>query len=429
MAFDPIGYINTPRWQKVSLGLERTRWLLDELGCPDRSLRFVHVAGTNGKGSTCACLASICCAAGLRTGLFTSPYIERFEERIRVNGADIPSDDLLAHTLAVKRAAEAVERASGEHPTEFELMCAVALLHFAQMGCDICIMEVGLGGRLDSTNVIQPDVCAITRIGYDHTALLGDTLSQIAREKAGIIKPDVPCITCTQPADALRAIEDACARAKSPLIITDPADITGSRIASDMTRAFTYQGEAFSTRLLGAYQPENAAIAIECARTLRSLGWPIGEEAVHAGIARATWTGRFEVLGRDPLIIVDGAHNPDGAAALAASLDELFHDGAHGQRYGVVGVLADKDATAIISPHLSTLDRFYLYEPDNPRALPAADLDALIKDLDADAEVRTFRAAEDAMRAARDEAAPEDSIIAFGSLYSIAAVRSAARAS
>ena len=202
MSFDPIAYINEPRWLESRLGLDRICELLDRLGRPQDRLKFVHVAGTNGKGSTCAYLASILQAAGLRTGLFTSPYLIAFEERIRVDGANISADDLIEATLLVKEQAEAM----ADHPTEFELMCAVALVHFARSGCDVVVLEVGLGGRLDSTNVIDaPEVAVIARIGLDHTALLGNTLAAIAGEKAGIVKPGSAVVSWPQEPEAMAA--------------------------------------------------------------------------------------------------------------------------------------------------------------------------------------------------------------------------------
>ena len=226
--FDAIAYINEPRWQASRLGLHRISDLMERLGRPQDRLRFVHVAGTNGKGSTCAYLASILRAAGYRTGLFTSPYIERFEERIQVDGVPIALDALCQATLQVREAAEAQAAATGEHATEFELMTAVALVHFATVSCDIVVLEVGLGGRLDSTNVIgPPEVAVITRIGLDHTALLGDSPAAIAGEKAGIIKPG--CAVVAYPQDdegAARAIAQAASRCETPLIVADFSQLT-----------------------------------------------------------------------------------------------------------------------------------------------------------------------------------------------------------
>lgn len=422
MDFDPIAYLNEPRWQKVSLGLARTMRLMELLDHPEARLRSVHVAGTNGKGSVCAYLDAICRAAGLKTGLFTSPYITRFEERIRVNGQDIPSKDLEACTLAVKRAAEQVQRETGEHPTEFEMMFAVAALHFARSECEACIMEVGLGGRLDATNVITPDLSVITRIGLDHTALLGDTISAIASEKAGIVKPGVPCITCEQDPDAERAIEAACRAQGSPLSVVRTEDTAHARLTEDLTRTFTYQGELFQTRLLGSYQPENASLTIASARLLASMGWPLSEEAIRQGTAQVAWPGRFQVLARHPLVIVDGAHNADGARALAASLDEVERMAEPSETICVVGVLADKDARAILSPLAARTGTFFLYAPDNPRALSADELAHLASQLAPEAQIHVCADAREAMERALKRAAPESLVAAFGSLYSIADV-------
>ena len=194
--FDPIAYINEPRWQQSRYGLERTQELLERLGRPQDRLKFVHVSGTNGKGSTCAFIESVLREAGYKTGLFTSPYIITFEERIRVNGENISLGDLRDVTIDVREHAEAMADETGEHPTEFELMTAVAFEHFARSGCDIVVAEVGLGGRLDSTNIIEnPEACVIVRIGLDHTELLGDTMAAVATEKAGIIKPGAKVVS------------------------------------------------------------------------------------------------------------------------------------------------------------------------------------------------------------------------------------------
>ena len=222
MTFNAIEYINTPRWLTSRLGLDRTRELLDRLGRPQDRLRFVHVAGTNGKGSTCAFLSSILVESGYRTGLFTSPYIETFYERIRVNGENITDDELTWATFRVRDAAEAMEAEGGEHPTEFELMCAVALVHFARVKCDIVVLEVGLGGRLDSTNVIDaPEVAAITSIALDHTDLLGDTIAKIAHEKAGIVKPSSSVVSWPQEPSAMEVVREAARCAGDELIVPD----------------------------------------------------------------------------------------------------------------------------------------------------------------------------------------------------------------
>ncbi len=406
----------------MSLGLDRMRLLLDELGRPEERLRFVHVAGTNGKGSTCAYLDSICRKAGLKCGLFTSPYIERFEERIRVDGTDIAPDDLLDCTVRVRDAAAKVERTCGEHPTEFELMCAVALVHFERQDCDICIMEVGLGGRLDATNVIQPDACAITRIGLDHTSILGDTIEEIAAEKAGIIKPHAPVISAPQDPRANAVIEKTCDELECKLVQVSTADIEESHI-SGRVRRFSYQGKRYETKLLGAYQPENAAVAIECAQTLAQTGWPITEDAISDSIQCAEWPGRFEVLGTEPLIIVDGAHNPQGSLVLKDTIDELLGEDA--RPIYVIGCLADKDVPQILAPHLSRAKRIFAYAPENPRALPSDELSRLIANMEPNAQATACEGPAQAIAQALGSASADDAVIAFGSLYSIGAIKKA----
>ncbi|MCI8468319.1 MAG: bifunctional folylpolyglutamate synthase/dihydrofolate synthase [Eggerthellaceae bacterium] len=518
MPFDPVAYINTPRWQHSRLGLDRMRALLERLGRPQDALRFVHVAGTNGKGSTCAYLASVLRAAGYRTGLFTSPYILRFEERIRVDGADITPDELRAATLAVRDEAAAIERETGEHPTEFELMLAVALVHFRAASCDIVVLEVGLGGRLDATNVIDaPEACVIARIGLDHTALLGDTLAAVAGEKCGIVKPGAPVASWPQDPEAMAEVEAACAEAACALAVMDPGELRveplgargaagdagaapaatgagapreapgpaadggdarlgeaaagGAGSAAPLTRRFSYRGESFETALLGSYQPANAALAVEAIGLLRGRGWRIPDEAVRAGIAAARWPGRFEVVADQPLTVVDGGHNPQGAQALADSLRDLLaaldasgvadgeggagasgvapgEGGAGASRGGgasggvdgegglpapwarrgagvrrvvlVMGVLADKDYRAMIEVAAPLADAVVCYAPCNPRALPAADLTAAWGDVAAGVPAQLAPDAEAALARGRELAGPDGVCVAFGSLYAIA---------
>ena len=220
--FDPVAWINTPRWQASRLGLSRMVDLLERLGRPQDELRFVHVAGTNGKGSVCAYVASVLQAAGYKVGLFTSPFILCFEERIRVNGENIAGEELARAVAAVRPAAAAVEAACGDHPTEFELMAAVAFEHFRAVGCDIVVLEVGLGGRLDATNVIEaPEASVICRIGLDHTDLLGDTLGAIAGEKAGIVKAGAPVVSWPQESEAMAVIEAVAAERGCELFVPD----------------------------------------------------------------------------------------------------------------------------------------------------------------------------------------------------------------
>ena len=443
MGFDPIAYINTPRWQASRLGLERIHELLERLGRPQDRLKFVHVAGTNGKGSICAYLASILGAAGHRTGMFTSPYIERFEERIRVDGVMISPDELRDVTLAVREHAEAMAEETGDHPTQFELMTAVALEHFARCGCDIVVLEVGLGGRLDSTNVIDaPEACVIARIGLDHTALLGNTLAAIAGEKAGIVKEGSAVVSWPQEPEAMAVIEHAAAEHGCELRVPDFAQLEEGAIrwedGASPFRSFSYKEWAdLRTGILGSYQPQNATVALEVVDVLRGRGWRIPDEAVRAGVAQTRWPGRFEIVegGSSPdgfAIVVDGGHNPQGARALADSLAEVFP----GRKpVFVIGVLEDKDYPRMLEDVLPLGSAFVCVTPDNPRALPAHKLARAIRwtgqDLlgcSACVNPVVARDFEDAIRRARELADSDGLICAFGSLYSVAALKEAVRA-
>jgi len=425
--FDPVAYINEPRWQEVRPGLERTIDLLDRMGRPQDKLKFVHVAGTNGKGSICAYIASVLQSAGYRTGMFTSPYIIKFEERIRVNGENIPSDDLRDVTLFVREHAEAMAAASGEHPTEFELMTAVAFEYFARSNCDIVVCEVGLGGRLDSTNIIEsPEVCVIARLGLDHTGFLGDTLEEIAHEKAGIIKPGATVVSWPQEDEAaMRVIEQTAKGKGCELVVPDFEGLLVRNVDENGVRKFYYDGRLYHTRLLASYQPSNAALAIEAAEALQRRGWNISyEKDIAPGIYQAVWPGRFEVVSTgQPTIIVDGGHNPQGAKALADSMRDVFSGQ---QATFVMSVLADKDYPAMIAEVLPLANAVVCVTPPNPRKLEAADLAQAIREQLGSREIPVEVASgfPDAIEKAR-QIAGLGIICAFGSLYSISEIKKA----
>lgn len=425
--FDPVAWINAPRWQTSRLGLSRMVDLLERLGRPQDDLRFVHVAGTNGKGSVCAYLASVLQAAGYKVGLFTSPFILCFEERIRVNGESIRAEELARAVQAVRPAAEAVEADTGDHPTEFELMAAVAFEHFRAVGCDIVVLEVGLGGRLDATNVIDAsEASVICRIGLDHTDLLGDTVAAIAGEKAGIVKPGCPVASWPQEREAMAIIEAVAAERGCELVVPDFSQLAVEPLAGAALRRFSWQGQEFETRLLGSYQPFNAALALETVRVLRGRGWDIPEEAEVAGIASARWPGRFEMVAASPLTIVDGGHNPQGAEALAASLADLLGEEGRGSVDFALGVLADKDYPAMVRAVAPWARSFSVYAPTSPRALSADELAACVREVLGeegradDVPVRVCAEAAEALRAARAAAGSQGVAVAFGTLYAIA---------
>jgi len=330
--------------------LGRTRALLDLAGAPDRHLRIALVAGTKGKGSTSAMLASILGASGRRCGLYTKPHLQAYRERIRVDGRAISADDLSAHLDTFRDLSAKLPLAAGE-PTTFEVTTALALEYFFSQGCELAVVEVGLGGRLDATNATEPELSIITSISYDHTAILGRTLGAIASEKAGILRQDRPALLARQRPAAQRALSHACRTVGARCRVVDP-------LTSDVT-------------LAGAHQRQNAALAVAAARVLVPS---IQSSQVDAGLSRIRWPGRFEIVDD---VILDGAHNGASASALAATLRAYA-----GERpiSLVVGINRDKDARAVLRPLLELADRVWATQTaDNPRALPAADLARLCR--------------------------------------------------
>lgn len=306
-------------------------------------------------------------------------------------------------------------------------MAAVAFEHFRTVGCDIVVLEVGLGGRLDATNVIEaPEVSVICRIGLDHTDLLGDTLGAIAGEKAGIVKAGAPVVSWPQESEAMAVIVAVAAERGCELFVPDFGDLSVEPLAGAALRRFSWKGRGFETRLLGSYQPFNAALALTAVDVLRGRGWAISDEAAFAGIASARWPGRFEAVDTAPLTVVDGGHNPQGAEALAASLADLLGEEGRASVDFALGVLADKDYPAMVRAVAPWARSFSVYAPKSPRALAVDELAACVREIMVeegradDVPVRTCGAPADALRAARDAAGPEGCVVAFGTLYAIA---------
>ena len=396
-------YTATPKFTHAP-GLAVMGELMARLGHPQRRLKCVHIAGTNGKGSCAAMAESVLRAAGWRTGLFTSPDLCGIEERIRVNGVNITPKDFARITVRVRRACRGLAE-----PSYFEKLTAAALLYFAEQGCERVVLEAGLGGRLDATNILETPLCSVIMpIGLDHTAVLGSSLSAIAGEKAGIIKPGCPVVCAPQPPEALAVIIRAAEERKAPLHLVDIKFIHPlSR--SPAGQVFSYGAmENISLSLLGAHQLENAAAVIELARLLG-----VDEAAILAGLQAARWPCRFEYIPGAPPFVLDGAHNPHGAAALAAGLREYFP----GARFTMVmGVMADKDYAHILPLVTPLAARFICLTPDSPRALPAAALAARIEAVPAE----TAAGPGEAIAQARSYGDP---VCAFGSLYYIGALR------
>jgi dihydrofolate synthase/folylpolyglutamate synthase len=377
--------------------LGRTRALLDLAGAPDRRLRIALVAGTKGKGSTSAMLASVLGAAGARCGLYTKPHLQTYRERVRVDGQAIAECDFSHAVERMRGLVRELPQAAGE-PTTFEVTTALALDYFARQGCDVAVVEVGLGGRLDATNATEPLISVITSISYDHTAILGRTLGAIASEKAGILRPGRAALLAEQRPSARRALERACRQVGARCEVVPPLSA------------------AYELPLAGAHQRQNAALAVVAARALIELD----DAAIERGLGRLRWPGRFEVLRRQPAVVLDGAHNGASAAALAETLVEF----AAGRSIGlVVGINRDKDARAVLRPLLGVSQRVWATQAaGNPRALPAAELARLSRRLGARVE------AQPDLGSALNDAiytAPNGVVCVTGSLLLVGQARSA----
>ena len=346
-------------------GLDRIRELCERLGNPQNDLKFIHVTGTNGKGSVCSMLSSILFEAGYRVGMYTSPYVREFNERMRINGINIPNDDL---TLLTERVKEFADKMT-DRPTEFELITAIALEYFKKEKCDVVVLEVGMGGRLDATNIIgRPLLSIITGISVDHTAFLGSTIEQIASEKAGIIKNGSPSLYGGDSAIAEAIIRSEAEEKQSILYKTDYSALKINKMVLDGT-SFSYKDKQNLTiHMLGEYQPRNAAIVLDAIDILIKGGMRICEEDVRCGLEKAFWPARFEIICREPMVIFDGAHNPQGVEAAVKSIKNYFGN----QRVIILsGVLRDKDYRTIAESISQVADRVYTITPQNPRALTA----------------------------------------------------------
>ena len=411
---EALAYIDGVRWYGSRPGLERIAALLEKLDNPQKTLKFVHIAGTNGKGSCAAMLASILTAAGYRTGLYTSPYLFRFNERMQVNGEPISDEDLADAVTAIRPHADAME----DHPTEFELMTAAAFLWFKEQRCDIVVLEVGLGGRLDATNVIDaPEAAVIMNIGLDHTQILGDTLEKIAAEKAGIFKPGCEAAVYDQGESVIRVLEEKARETGTSLRLADFSRLQ-PEFDSLEGQSFLYRGEPYALALLGDHQLRNAAVVLETVEILRRRGWVLDREAVEHGLYATAWPARFELVSEEPPFIVDGGHNPQCAESVR---DNLLHYFPASRRVLLVGVLADKDYPALFDILNQAADEWVCVTPDSPRALPAAELGAFLERFGK--PVTVCESIPEGVETARERAGEDGMACAVGSLYMAGAVR------
>lgn len=410
-----------PRMGQGAPGLARMQNLCDHLGNPEKELQCIHIAGTNGKGSLAAMTSSILTAAGYKTGLTISPYVVDFRERFQIDGEMIPPRTLANLTEKVLDAIDAIEAEGGEKPVEFEAVTALAFLWFAREKCDLVVLETGLGGRCDATNVVPHKLVeAITKIGYDHMEVLGDTLDKIAAEKAGIIKEGTVVVNYPdQPAEAMGPILTAAAEAHTSIITPDKDDLTLLR-GKRLENRIDYGGYRAALGLPGTHQANHAAMAVEIALALwREFGYDISDDAILQGLADARMPARIEVLRRHPLLLLDGCHNPDGAKMLAATLTRADFEE---NLVGVLGVLADKDYKDMLSDLAPCFAKIYTVTPNCPRALSAEELQKEAR-FHTDAEAADSVA--DAIRKAVDYADENNlaGVVVCGSLYLAAEAR------
>ena len=408
-----------PRMGQGAPGLARMQNLCDHLGNPEKELQCIHIAGTNGKGSLAAMTSSILTAAGYKTGLTISPYVVDFRERFQIDGEMIPPRTLANLTEKVLDAIDAIEAEGGEKPVEFEAVTALAFLWFAREKCDLVVLETGLGGRCDATNVVPHKlVAAITKIGYDHMEVLGDTLDKIAAEKAGIIKEGTVVVNYPdQPAEAMGPILTAAAEAHTSIITPDKDDLTLLR-GKRLENRIDYGGYRAALGLPGTHQANHAAMAVEIALALwREFGYDISDDAILQGLADARMPARIEVLRRHPLLLL--CHNPDGAKMLAATLTRADFEE---NLVGVLGVLADKDYKDMLSDLAPCFAKIYTVTPNCPRALSAEELQKEAR-FHTDAEAADSVA--DAIRKAVDYADENNlaGVVVCGSLYLAAEAR------
>ena len=395
------------------LGLESMRELLHRLGDPQNELKFIHISGTNGKGSVLAYLSTILSGAGYRTGRYISPTLFSYRERLQVVGEYIEKVSVACHVTAIAAAAEDMQKAGLPSPTVFEIETALAFLYFKEKRCDIVTLEVGCGGLLDATNVITTTLMeVIASISMDHTDLLGDTLAKIAAQKAGIIKPDTMVVSAQQKSEAAQVIEDTCKEQHCTLQMVDESKISNVHYGAE-GQTFSYKTwENVAISLAGSYQIKNAALALEGVEALRKLGYALSDQQVREGLLHTAWRGRFTTLRRDPTVIIDGAHNPAAALELKESLERYFPGK---MLYFVMGMFKDKDyaqvidLTAPLARHIITVET-----PGNPRAMPARELAEAVGKVNPSVEWADSVA--HGVEKALAMAGKEDAVIVFGSL-------------
>lgn len=423
---ETIDYLYGLQKYGIKFGLENTVALLKMMGDPHRQFRSVHIAGTNGKGSTAAFLASILAAAGLRVGLYTSPHLVSFTERIRINGKPIAEEKVVELARRVRNAYQRAVPGSEMSPTFFEVTTAAAFAYFAEEGVDIAVIEAGMGGRLDSTNVVTPLVSIITNIDLEHTEFLGKTLELIAAEKAGIIKHGVPVVTGVTQPGVMQVVQRHADAGQSRVyrLGRDFQPERARQVKPGRGQQFDYRGidacsSGLEVQLAGRHQVENASLALAAVECLRSQGFAVDESGVRRGLGQACWEGRLEPVAQRPDVYLDGAHNPASAKVLARSLAGMKPD--YRRLILVLGILGDKDIRGIISPLAPLADHIIVTKPEYARAMAITALAREVRSVHAAVEVR--ETVVQALEQARRRAGADDLILVTGSLYVVGEAR------
>lgn len=416
---DVIALVNTNRGNGKKENLNRMKLLMEKLENPQNQLKYIHVAGTNGKGTTSSFIASILREAGFTTGLYISPHLEVINERIRINNTFISNEEFIRITERVEPLVKAVEEELDEILYSFEILTAVALLYFAEKRCDIIVLETGIGGRLDATNVIHtPEAAVITSIGMDHTKILGHSLENIAKEKAGIIKEEGNAVL--YPAvESIQAVFQKRAQKKhASLKVLNKEDIKVKSISTE-GQSFQYKNmKDFSTQMIGRHQIINACLAIEAVKILQTKGYPVTDENIRKGIEKTIWAGRMEKLSDHPLVFIDGAHNEQGVEALKTNIEELFA----GKKVTlVVGMMKDKAYMSMIEKVEENAEKFFLLSPDRFRGFDASEVAEKL--CQKGKKAQAMGSVKELIQYIHQKASDDEIIIVFGSLYLVGDLR------
>ncbi|WP_055071154.1 bifunctional folylpolyglutamate synthase/dihydrofolate synthase [Clostridium massiliamazoniense] len=412
---------NTSRFG-MNFGLSRVEKMLELLGNPQNKIKCIHIAGTNGKGSTTAMIASILKEEGYTVGMYTSPYLEEFEERIQINGVNIPKERLAELVSKIQKVSEEIVTLGFDNPTQFEIITAIMFLYFSEENVDYAIIEVGLGGRLDATNVIDPVLVVITSISYDHMNILGETIEEIAGEKCGIIK-NSPVVTYPQVEEAMKVIEEKCKEKSVQLIKTSESSIKEVIInkndnIQNIKLEVGSELKEYKLALIGKHQVKNAMVVLNVIEAFKTLGGSVKEESIKAGLENVRWIGRMERLNKNPMVVIDGAHNIDGIRTLKESVKEYF---SYNKLILILGILGDKQVKEMVNTIGSLGEDIILTEPHNERAESLEVMESYLKEENKNVyKIMNYR---EAYEKALDLANEDDLILICGSLYMVGDMR------